>query len=510
MVYRGRPSRGCEACRKASVKCDEKRPGCSRCLRLKKSCDGYRKVDELRVLDETGRTRSKCLQRRHGRETRLNPLMVDLMLGPMSKDAVVWYFYYSTMATLTELDHSYHIHSELPKMYTSSHAESALCLSTQAIAHAAASRAGKSTLRNARRSYGLAISALNITLQDPRQAVADETLYAVLLLCGYETITCDSDKLTGWTAHVRGAAALLVHRSRQRSMGGFGAKLYQFARRSIIMCHMQTGTPATIPSSLFRGSLPPDENAVDQLFSLMSRLSEIQHSLQGGSVSGSAKQRKFVGELRAETRSLQRDFLHWQANLSPAWRYNVLQNLHHTDSGESEDREFVLVQLHRYPDTYTARLWNLYRTSRIILYFVMDRVPHDTKTDATATSHLSSNGPARFEVLHLVSDICASVPYLLGQDPTSWKPARVSGMDSQRKRSFTIPNQTNGQDRSHSLLWPLYVASGVDFIPEPQRAWISRQIESMAESGEPLASRLVDRQSQTLRGGTEPFAFDCV
>ncbi|KAI1621250.1 hypothetical protein EDD37DRAFT_108889 [Exophiala viscosa] len=38
----GRPSTGCGLCRKRRVKCDEGRPGCCNCARLKKPCPGYR------------------------------------------------------------------------------------------------------------------------------------------------------------------------------------------------------------------------------------------------------------------------------------------------------------------------------------------------------------------------------------------------------------------------------------------------------------------------------------
>jgi hypothetical protein len=62
--------------------------------------------------------------------------------------------------------------------------------------------------------------------------MADETLYAVLLLSGYETITCTSEKLIGWVAHVSGAATLLIHR---------GEESFErpFASKNVLLCTAQ-------------------------------------------------------------------------------------------------------------------------------------------------------------------------------------------------------------------------------------------------------------------------------
>jgi hypothetical protein len=53
MVYRGKPSAGCETCRKAKKKCTLELPACSRCVKLNKQCSGYRDTTELQIQDET-------------------------------------------------------------------------------------------------------------------------------------------------------------------------------------------------------------------------------------------------------------------------------------------------------------------------------------------------------------------------------------------------------------------------------------------------------------------------
>lgn len=53
MVYRGKPSAGCENCRKAKKKCTLEQPACTRCMKLNKQCSGYRDTTGLQIQDET-------------------------------------------------------------------------------------------------------------------------------------------------------------------------------------------------------------------------------------------------------------------------------------------------------------------------------------------------------------------------------------------------------------------------------------------------------------------------
>ncbi|KAF2849023.1 hypothetical protein T440DRAFT_469769 [Plenodomus tracheiphilus IPT5] len=72
MSYRGRPSKGCESCRARKVKCDEKKPICSRCVKSSIDCK-YRDQGDLLFRNQTAsaaqraeeswRKRSKSNQR---------------------------------------------------------------------------------------------------------------------------------------------------------------------------------------------------------------------------------------------------------------------------------------------------------------------------------------------------------------------------------------------------------------------------------------------------------------
>ncbi|KAF4628857.1 hypothetical protein G7Y89_g9293 [Cudoniella acicularis] len=53
MVHTGQPSRGCAVCRRRKIKCDEKTPGCSYCVKTKQKCPGYGSQFDLVWRDQT-------------------------------------------------------------------------------------------------------------------------------------------------------------------------------------------------------------------------------------------------------------------------------------------------------------------------------------------------------------------------------------------------------------------------------------------------------------------------
>ena len=108
----------------------------------------------------------------------------------LTKDSLaLGFFYTKTLENLPKSDHARYLHMNLSPLYLSSRPQSALRLAALAMSHIAYSRYGRDDcqlVQFSRKFYVQAISAVNIALRDPVEAITDETLYAVLLLCGYE------------------------------------------------------------------------------------------------------------------------------------------------------------------------------------------------------------------------------------------------------------------------------------------------------------------------------------
>lgn len=104
-------------------------------------------------------------------------------------DLALDYFYNITLENLPQADHARYLHLQFSSLYTTSRHDSALRLAALAISHAVYSRDTRNNIRGtqiSRKFYGQAILAINAALKDTIEARSDETLYAVLLLCGYE------------------------------------------------------------------------------------------------------------------------------------------------------------------------------------------------------------------------------------------------------------------------------------------------------------------------------------
>ncbi|RMX76376.1 hypothetical protein D0869_10776 [Hortaea werneckii] len=76
MVYRGKPSAGCENCRKAKKRCTLEQPACARCVKLKKPCSGYRDTSQLQIQDETEDVRAKASKQKAARAESNSSLVV--------------------------------------------------------------------------------------------------------------------------------------------------------------------------------------------------------------------------------------------------------------------------------------------------------------------------------------------------------------------------------------------------------------------------------------------------
>jgi len=178
---------------------------------MKRACSGYRNQSNLTFRDETTRTREKFQQwqsRSHGSCPRSAsntafpaihihaarvPVWMhgDCMtwthpLSPAADDLVVCHFYHTTMENLSHQDPAHRLHTELPSLYTKSDPGSALRLATEAISYAASPKLVQEATQLSRKRYIQATRAVRNALQDLPEAGDDQTLYAILLLCGYE------------------------------------------------------------------------------------------------------------------------------------------------------------------------------------------------------------------------------------------------------------------------------------------------------------------------------------
>lgn len=192
----------------------------------------------------------------------------------------------------------------------------------------------------------------------------------------------------------------------------------------------------------------------------------------------------------------------WAKGLPPAWSY--VTALHINSDARSE---YAPRSVHRYAHFYTARVWNFYRVSQLILLSIRLRA------FSALPSSLDTRKIAK-RMAELVDDICATVPYLLGNDLCKMNLQFVTNHRRQEASLLTsystVKRAGNVQTGKFSLVWPLYVALSASEVPQGQKDWIRKQLQCLAQDGVPIAQTVCNAESQILFGRPEVFRFDCV
>jgi hypothetical protein len=170
---------------------------------------GYRNQIDLIFRDENTRTEAKAQQSYKSASTSsldlkagqassvLAPAKIHntssmltqgfgISLSSPIEDVAVCEFYRCTLDSLSLEDDTRFLHLQLPALYTQSPLGSVLRLSAQAIAYASSKTLGHRATEMSRKQYVKAIKALGLAIKDPVEIKSDQTLYAVLLLCGFE------------------------------------------------------------------------------------------------------------------------------------------------------------------------------------------------------------------------------------------------------------------------------------------------------------------------------------
>ncbi|KAF4475663.1 hypothetical protein CGGC5_v016104 [Colletotrichum fructicola Nara gc5] len=252
MAYRGRVSRGCLNCKEGRVKvgifgllkfplvapclqppdqCDEEKPACSRCRRLKYVCPGY--PDQwtlvLRQQDahakEHVRKRVERAQRRRaeagggqlqGRNTTSPPPAWTPFVGPETPSVYKFFTDYTSrsgIAYLTSLKDCYAL-------------QPASCLANAihaaALASVARQRSEVGLMDRARLTYGKAIREVNRAIQDEVMVRNDSVLVSLFVMGFFQVIAAEfapdpnPTSEPGCHPHARGALALLRYRAQYR------------------------------------------------------------------------------------------------------------------------------------------------------------------------------------------------------------------------------------------------------------------------------------------------------
>ncbi|OBT52527.1 hypothetical protein VE04_07129 [Pseudogymnoascus sp. 24MN13] len=249
MVFSGRPSRACHACRVKRLKCDRVKPGCTQCARKRIECPGYRHTNELRIRDETESVARKVLKPARAKGDLFQGSQPDIPYPDVSI-ATRQHLHFGSLSILnTATDNNaicYFMSSYivscpfqeyLPGLYARCNLdEDALSSSVRAASFATfAQRSGHpGYMAEGGRSYVLALSRTNAALANPTTALLDQTLASILLLGVFEsTVFPGAKSPKEWTTHLLGASKLLQLRRLKQFKSDAGPQLFTHTANNI-------------------------------------------------------------------------------------------------------------------------------------------------------------------------------------------------------------------------------------------------------------------------------------
>ena len=240
MVYCGKPSGACHACRERRTRCDKLPDGCTQCTNAKRVCPGYRAMGDVLFKDVTtkvirkakaGEVRAKQATLRSTPQTstpqtpsatddddgdppqegievvaQASPLQHFSLVPTVDERAtglfVANYVYALNGHTRGHLDY-------LTDVFKKDNLDEGLNSSMKAVGLAGFAHSTHSPylIKNARYQYIKAIRHTNAALRDPTAVKKDSTLLTIIILGIFESITGGSLRsLRDWVAHVMGAS----------------------------------------------------------------------------------------------------------------------------------------------------------------------------------------------------------------------------------------------------------------------------------------------------------------
>lgn len=521
MVYRGKPSPGCENCRKAKKRCGLERPACQRCVQLRKACSGYRDTTGLQIQDETWSVQQKA-QRQTAKARRATSIETTPEWSDGGSSAPEELVHTTEIATYADLASVSLLLSIKPKpgdvatsyffhQFTSpSHwpflrdlqqrtKDPCLELAIKACGMAALDNVESVVMgrQYAQSMYGEALGQLNDRLRDPKRCRSDASLMAVSMLGFYENLTCDGrESFQSWKAHIRGATQLLRIRGTGQFESKAGRALFRGTRSQILVLSLWTdfAPPAFLQEyQQALEDMSPEQTTVQPMDDLMQLFSDF------AKLRNKVIRRDVVNQAAAdEAAELERKFLKWQEDVvaaRPIWRYREVEV---ADSKDVWNGRVLAYSAAMIPTAY-----NTWRAVRIML----------SRTREWLCRRLPLADDEREEQMQLfrrtrrqlTDDICATIPVSLGH---------VKIEDS----SLCVLSS------AYSAVWPLFFAATAVFeritsdsivvqhgVPQFTRAtssavaqasWILGRLEYISKK---VGLRWADGVAATLRGDLRAY-----
>ncbi|MCJ1398274.1 hypothetical protein MMC11_001471 [Xylographa trunciseda] len=507
----GHRSRGCHACRKMKTKCDELHPSCGRCTRAGRVCPGYRdESDPFRSMNpvsekkvrgrKPSKRKSSGTARARLAQTTASSLIprssyfakCNAIVPALSTDWAgqsIPFFFAGWVAPPDILRSNRVVFNYFPAMYAAS---SSVCLTEAIKAAALAYMANTASIEHldkmAQESYGRALAAAMSAMSCTETATSDETLSAILALAVYEVISGRQCRTDHFALHREGLSTILKMRGQAQFRTPLGRVLFASINKILLWKDLQDRRRPTLAITDWPDGLHNDP-AMDFSARLAVRVADVSgRTREAAEVAYADRDMKWLqslGVLIQDTLDLDQEVQHHINNPPEDWRWwslpvplaNNSASSSSSGASESDDSDDGQHSQPSYPsrmDIYpTATIgshWNTVRGTRLPIFRAFRILSLLVRQHPFVTfPSLPSSVDVYTALNTTVTDICASIPFLMGD------------VDASGARSNTI-----GRPRGEHvivLLWLLHMLCGIDGLEPGLKAWILKVLERMGTAG---------------------------
>ncbi|KAH8695272.1 hypothetical protein BGW36DRAFT_462884 [Talaromyces proteolyticus] len=479
MVFRGKPSGGCSRCRSRRLKCDQKTPSCSQCIRADQKCTGYRDLTALmfenqsddvirkakRIHIKAALSRQKLYESEQ-RYRRLQQSPQSQQLTTPIDDEAACFVYGNYILDGKSANHYSFIEQLLP-----SNGDSAIRSAMKAVGLAALAniKTAPNLMRAAREEYTTALAHTNQALRDQSLSKEDSTLGAVILLGMFEIMTCNgSGSMQRWRNHVEGAGKLIEWRGEEQLRNLRGLSMFRHLKISIITNNIYTGKP----TSSFLTHLcqvaseieTSETRFIDKFSNIAVRFSNFCAAVKNGELTE-------PWSILEAALSVDNDLIRWSSTLPSFFSYRTVPVDRDLDTQVQVQARVVYGDhYHIYNNLSAAMVLNNYRALRMVVHEYISGYAGEIqqlKHQFLGAAMLPTNEYSKLKsqsdeiAKHLVAGICASVPYHLG----------AVGNAVQNNTHIDPRNSPHGALGGYALIWPLYLAADRAISPPSLKRW---------------------------------------
>ncbi|KAF7888467.1 uncharacterized protein EAF02_003008 [Botrytis sinoallii] len=505
MVFCGRPSKGCHACRAKKTKCDAVPTGCTQCSNAGRECPGYRSQVDLIFREETKNVIKKAkVKHEKVKQKRVELVSQNsttscsttpspyssqgdspcdivkssqfnqvisvnyLNITPSIEDRATAFFLSNYVIgdngpTRGHLDH-------LSDLYESDGIDDNLVAAVQAVGLAGYAHSAKAPhlINQARAQYAKSLQLTNTALQSPTTVKRDSTLLAILILGIFETITgCNQKSMKAWAEHIHGAAAVVKLRGPEAIKKSGGIRLLAQVTSSLLISCIQRDIPLPkyiieITEFAEKGMTNLDPAWIAQR--VMIDYTHFNARYHAGYYSDAQ-------ELLDDAEALDERFLAFFTNIPKGWEFTIVQT-------EKDPDAVFDGYYHVYYDHWVAQIWNAIRELRILLNETIREVLLKDFT-SLVPSLLGSEYAERFQICteiiyHLQAEILASIPQHMGYVSRNSSHTQLwSGFE---KDGFGTDFPTIRFSGGYFLIWPLFLVGNLRLSTPEVRAFCVKNL----------------------------------